>query len=119
MGSKFSDFLKIKPGDILWLVPKTSISSNSCRTIDKQEFGVLVKVVYFSPSRKDADFIRLKFDEIKLKSSEDNDDFFADSITIQEEEGIFSSASLIRIESYNKRTCYGNIGFSSVVIDKR
>jgi hypothetical protein len=26
---------------------------------------------------------------------------------------------LIRIESYNKRTCYGNIGFSSVVIDKR
>ena len=123
MNNNFSDFLKVKPGDILWLTPEYRESSDSCAGIDEQELMVLVKAVHFHPSKKRCEIINLEFDETELRTPVDDDDIFIDRVEIHEYKGalrLISSVRIIssaRIESLNEPTYYGDIKYSSAHIE--
>jgi hypothetical protein len=119
MNNNFSDFLKIKPGDILWLIPESCESSDSCAGINESEFGVLIKSVHFSPYKKDAKNIRLNFDETEIETPGDDDDIFVSSVSIYEYQSTLRVSSSARIESCNEPTYYRDLKYSSIHIEMR
>ncbi len=119
MNNNFSDFLKVKPGDILWLIPESCESSDSCAGINESEFGVLIKSVHFSPQKKDVKRIRLNFDETEIETPGEDDDIFVSSVSIYEYRGTLRANSSTRIESRNEPTYYGDLKYSSIHIETR
>lgn len=119
MNNNFSDFLKVKPGDILWLIPESCESSDSCAGINESEFGVLIKSVHFSPQKKDVKRIRLNFDETEIETPGEDDDIFVSSVSIYEYRGTLRANSSTRIESCNELTYYGDLKYSSIHIETR
>lgn len=119
MNNNFSDFLKVKPGDILWLIPESCESSDSCAGINESEFGVLIKSVHFSPQKKDVKRIRLNFDETEIETPGEDDDIFVSSVSIYEYRGTLRANSSTRIESRNELTYYGDLKYSSIHIETR
>lgn len=119
MSGNFSDYLTVKPGDILWLVPESCDSNDSCAGINKSEFAVLIKSVHFSPCKKKAENITLNFDETEIETPGDDDDIFISSVSIYEYQSTLRVNSSTRIESRNEPTYYGDLKYSSVVVEKR
>jgi|LakMenEpi03Aug12_release.lakeMendotaPanAssembly.Ray.scaffolds.fasta_scaffold1785476_1 hypothetical protein len=118
MSGKFSDYLTIKPGDIIWVTPKVVIESDDCVGVNEQEIGITVKTVIFSPSRKKPVHIEIYFDKVRLKSSDDYT-MLIKKITLREYNGNLRMGTSADVKSRIEPTFAADIGFSSIVVEKR